>query len=77
MEDIKDTLEDVKNYEAFCLQMAIDRFMNAMSHEKFKAFSELNFDWHFWEERLDKMGFDWEENNPKGIRWNSVFGEQA
>ena len=52
----------------WCLQQAADRYMGTLSQDKIDLLNDELFPWGYYEEQLDKMGFDWKKNNPNGKR---------
>jgi hypothetical protein len=63
------TMEDEKLY-IWCLEQVSERYMGTLSQEKIDKLNNINFPWDYYEEELDQLGYDWEKNNPDGVRCN-------
>lgn len=64
-----------KNNQAlytWCLENASARFMGILEQDKIDKLNSDEFDWIYWEEELDKMGYRWDLNNPDGVRYKDL-----
>jgi hypothetical protein len=53
----------------WCLEQASLRFMGKLPQDKIDKLNSIEFPWAYYEEELDKLGYNWERNNPSGVRW--------
>lgn len=64
-------MQNKNNQELYewCLDQAIDRYMGTLSEEQFNLLQAIEFPWGYYEDELDKLGFNWAKNNPNGVRY--------
>lgn len=62
--------EQDKLYD-WCLEQASARFMGLLSQEQIDKLNSTDFPWAYYEEELDKLGYNWKKNNPKGVRYGT------
>jgi hypothetical protein len=56
----------------WCLEQASARYKEILSQEKIDELNSVGFPWAFYENELDKLGYHWKKNNPKGKRWEKT-----
>ena len=66
---LNDMIDEHDGLFEWCLGNAVDRFMGELSEDKIAKLDEIKFPWEHYENLLDRMGFNWETNNPTGIRY--------
>ncbi len=52
----------------WCLLQASERYMGHLSVDQVDKLNSIGFPWAYYEEELDKLGYDWKRNNPTGVR---------
>lgn len=53
----------------WCLEQASDRYKGILSQDKIEKLNSIEFDWEYYENELDMLGYNWKKNNPNGIRY--------
>lgn len=72
-EKIKKEKEEDDMY-VWCLEQASDRYKGELSQDKIELLLKVDKNFFvFYEDELDKLGYDWERNNPNGIRWKNLI----
>ena len=66
----EDTTEEDKLYN-WCLEQASARFMGLLSQEQIDKLNSTGFDWVYYENELDNLGYHWKKNKPKGVRYGT------
>ncbi len=54
-----------KDLHAWCLEQAALRYMEELPQEQIDNLNSQNFPWEYYENELDKLGFNWERNKNK------------
>ena len=62
--------DEAKDLYDWCIEQAVARYRDKLSPEKFEKLESVGFPWAYYENELDKFGFHWKKNNPKGVRYS-------
>lgn len=61
-------MKNVKKEDLFdwCLEQVAARYMETLDQDKIDKLNSIEFPWEYYEDELDKLGFNWEKNSPTG-----------
>ena len=61
----------------WCLEQASARYQGILSQEKIDKLNSIGFDWVYYENALDEIGYSWKSNNPNGLRYKDKNEKDA
>lgn len=70
LEALSESEDEAKDLYDWCIEQAVARYRDKLSPEKFEKLESVGFPWAYYENELDKFGFHWKKNNPKGVRYS-------